>query len=59
VAQAKRARDLGVARATALDLKDQAHYGTSLLGAAQVRRIIKAAQKLVDSSALALGVRGP
>ncbi len=29
--QAKRARDLGIALATALDLKDQAHYGTSLL----------------------------
>lgn len=49
--QAKRARDLSAALATAVDLKDQAHYGTSLLGKPQVRRLIKAAEKLVAASA--------
>ena len=57
--QAKRARDLSIALATALDLKDQAHYGTSLLGVPQVRRIVKAATKLVDGSALALDLSSP
>lgn len=45
--QAKRARDLGAALATVLDFKDEAHYGTTLLGPAQVRRLIKGADKLV------------
>lgn len=58
-AQAKRARDLSIAVATALDLKDQAHYGTSLLGPPQVRRIVNAAAKLVGASALVLGGSGP
>lgn len=49
-AQAKRARDLSAALATVLDFKDEAHYGTTLLGAAQVRRLIKGADKLVKSA---------
>lgn len=48
--QAKRARDLAGALATVLDLKDEAHYGTSLLGPTQVRRLIKAADKLVTAA---------
>lgn len=48
--QAKRGRDLGAALATVLDYKDEAHYGTTLLGAAQVRRLIKSADKLVSAA---------
>ena len=52
--QAKVARELSAALATALDLKDEAHYGITLLGRAQVQRLIKAASKLVDASARAV-----
>jgi hypothetical protein len=57
-AQTRRAHDLGASLATALDLKDRAHYGVSLLGAQEVRRLIKAAAKLVDASGAALGLSG-
>jgi hypothetical protein len=50
VVQAKRARDLGAALATVLDFKDEAYYGTTLLGPAQVRRLIKGAGKLVAAA---------
>lgn len=49
-AQAKRARELAAALATVLDFKDEAHYGTTLLGPAQVRRLIKGADKLVKAA---------
>jgi hypothetical protein len=48
--QAKRARDLSAALATALDFKDEAHYGTTLLGPAQVRRLIRTADRLVTAA---------
>lgn len=48
--QAKRARDLGAALATVLDFKDEAHYGTTLLGPTQVRRLIKGAEKLAAAA---------
>ena len=48
--QAKRAKDLGAALATVLDFKDEAHYGTTLLGPVQVRRLIKGAEKLVTAA---------
>ena len=48
--QAKRAKDLGAALATVLDFKDEAHYGTTLLGPAQVRRLIKGAGRLVAAA---------
>lgn len=54
-AQAKRAKDLAAALATALDLKDEAHYGTSLLTPAQVRRLIKSADKLVQAAGSLVG----
>ncbi len=49
-AQARRAGELGAALATVLDFKDEAHYGTTLLGPAQVRRLIKGAEKLVTAA---------
>jgi hypothetical protein len=52
--QAKVARGLSAALASALDLKDQAHYGTALLGRSEVKRIIKAAEKLVAASSTVL-----
>jgi hypothetical protein len=52
-AQAKRARDLATALTTVLDLKDESHYGTTLLGTAQVRKVVRAADKLVRAAAQA------
>ena len=43
-------KDLGAALATVLDFKDEAHYGTTLLGSAPVRRLIKGAAKLVAAA---------
>lgn len=53
--QAKRAKELAAALATALDLKDQAHYGTSLLTSTQLRRLIKSAHKLVAAAGSLFG----
>jgi hypothetical protein len=50
-AQAKRARDLARALATALDLKDDSHYGTFMVGATELRRLIRAAEVLVSAAA--------
>jgi hypothetical protein len=44
------ARDL----ATALDLKDQSHYGASLLELPQIRRLLRAADHLVEAAGLAV-----
>ena len=49
-AQVKRARDLARALATALDLKDDSHYGTLMVGATELRRLIRAAQVLVSAA---------
>ena len=46
--QARRARDLARALATALDLKDDSHYGTLMIGAAELRRLIRVAEVLVS-----------
>jgi hypothetical protein len=53
-AQAKQARDLGAALATALDLKDESHYGVTLIGVPQVRKVLRAAERLVGAAAVAL-----
>jgi hypothetical protein len=52
---ARRARQLAGALGDALDLKDQSHYGTSLLGPSEVRRLIRQTQKLVDAAAEVVG----
>ena len=52
--RAKRARELAAALATVLDFKDEAHYGTTLLGPVQVRRLIKGADKLVSAALAAV-----
>jgi hypothetical protein len=49
-AQARRARDLAKALATALDLKDDSHYGTLMVGLPEIRRIIRAAEVLVAAA---------
>jgi len=49
-AQARRARDLAKSLATALDLKDDSHYGTLMIGAAELRRLIRAAENLVSAA---------
>jgi hypothetical protein len=49
-AQARRARDLARALATALDLKDDSHYGTLMIGTAELRRLIRAAETLVAAA---------
>jgi hypothetical protein len=48
--QARRARDLARALATALDLKDDSHYGTLMVGATELRRLIRAAEVLVSAA---------
>jgi hypothetical protein len=48
--QARRARDLSRALATALDLKDDSHYGTLMIGLAELRRLIRAAETLVSAA---------
>ena len=50
-AQARRACDLARALATALDLKDDSHYGTLMVGATELRRLIRAAELLVSAAA--------
>jgi len=45
--QEQRARELGRALATALDVKDESHYGTRMLTPEQVTRVMRAAEKLV------------
>ena len=49
-AQARRARDLARALATALDLKDDSHYGTLMIGGTELRRLIRAAEALVAAA---------
>jgi hypothetical protein len=49
-AQALRARDLAKSLATALDLKDDSHYGTLMIGAPELRRLIRAAENLVSAA---------
>jgi hypothetical protein len=49
-AQSKRANDLAAALASALDVKDESHYGTKLLGADQLRRVMRAADRLVSAA---------
>lgn len=48
--QARRARDLSRALATALDLKDDSHYGTLMIGLNELRRLIRAAELLVSAA---------
>jgi len=36
--------------ATALDLKDDSHYGTLMIGAAELRRLIRAAENRVSAA---------
>ena len=51
----RRANSIARNLATALDLKDQSHYGMSLLEPAQVRRLLRAAEHLVEAAAVAVG----
>ena len=44
--RARRARDLARALATALDLKDDSHDGTLMVGATELRWLIRAAEVL-------------
>lgn len=53
-AQERRARELGHALATALDVKDESHYGTRMLTSAQVRKVMRAAEKLVSTCRLVM-----
>ena len=48
--QARRARDLARALATALDLKHDSHYGTLMVGATELRRLIRATEVLVSAA---------
>ncbi|HVA59698.1 MAG TPA: hypothetical protein VNG13_04065 [Mycobacteriales bacterium] len=48
--QTRRSHALAAALATALDLKDDSHYGTLMVGAAELRRLIRAADKLVSAA---------
>jgi hypothetical protein len=54
-ARARRARGLSEALATSLDLKDASHYGTTLLEAPQVRKLLRTATKLVDAAKTVVG----
>ena len=54
-ARGRRANSIARNLATALDLKDQSHYGVSLLEPAQVRRLLRAAGHLVEAAASAVG----
>lgn len=49
--QARRAKQLATALATALDLKDDSHYGLLMIGAAELRRLVRAAEKLTEAAA--------
>lgn len=55
--QARERRAASIARslASALDLKDQSHYGLALLEFSQVRRLLRAASHLVEAAASAVG----
>lgn len=53
--QAAHARELANALATALDLKDDSHYGTMMIGANELRRLLRAAEKLVVAASEAVG----
>lgn len=48
--RARRARGVADALATALDLKDASHYGTTLLETPQVRKLLRSAIKVVDAA---------
>ncbi len=48
--KARRGRELARALATALDLKDDSHYGTLMIGAAELRRLMRAADILVSAA---------
>ena len=49
-AQSKRANELAAALAGALDVKVESHYGTKALGVDQVRRGMRAANRLVSAA---------
>ncbi|MGH3304774.1 MAG: hypothetical protein ACRDOK_24520 [Streptosporangiaceae bacterium] len=49
-AQARRAHGLARALATALDLGDDSHYGTLMVGATELRRLIRATELLVSAA---------
>lgn len=48
--QARRAQTLASALATALDLKDDSHYGTMMIGNAELQRLLRAAERLVAAA---------
>ena len=52
----RRAGTMAQHLATALDLKDQSHYGVSLLEPPQIRRLLRAADHIVDAAAATLGI---
>lgn len=52
--QERRSRELGQALAMALDVKDESHYGTRMLTSPQVRKVMRAAEKLVTASRLVI-----
>jgi hypothetical protein len=49
-AQARRARDLARAPASALDLEDDSHYGTLMIGPTELRRLIRGTELLVSAA---------
>jgi hypothetical protein len=48
--QARHAKGLAQAPATALDLKDDSHYGTLMIGGPEPARLIRAAEKQVSAA---------
>lgn len=52
--QAQHARELARALATALDPEDDSHYGTLMIGPAELRRLIRAAETLVSAASDAI-----
>ena len=48
--RSRRARSLAESLATAIDLKDSSHYGMSLLGLAEVKKLVRAASRLVEAA---------
>lgn len=56
-AQVERTKKLKSALSVALDIKDEAHYGATMLGREEVRRLMRAATTLVDAASEVTGRR--
>jgi len=48
--RSRRAKSLAASLATCLDLKDSSHYGWSLLNHSEVKKLVRAATKLVETA---------